>query len=118
MTVTVLKLINDIRTEMIDDHSVDAYQASDRLLRLTALLGNINEEIQGAETEYIAVLNSLIDDDPKLAVEKVKIKAQSSEAYQHLQSSKRTYDMCVELIQALKYRIRVFQNEERESRNL
>lgn len=111
------ELINEIRQELMDHPPADALHTSDRIVQLAALLGNVNDEIGKWESEYIHGYNLMLSQNPKMAVEKVKIMAMDTPAYRGLQEAKRYSELVLELVGALKYRARALTGEYRESIN-
>src|SRR3990167_4304572 len=89
-------------------------QAADLLMRLTALLGNINDEIREADALYAAVLLACLDSDE--AANRAKIRAETPPAYQRRREARDTKELAQEMIRALKYFMRSCEEEMRLSR--
>ena len=88
--------------------------AADRLMKLTALLGNINEELRNADAHYAIVLLRYLDADE--AANRAKIRAETSPEYQRRREARDIKELAQEMIRALKYYLRSAEEEMRLTR--
>lgn len=116
--MTIRDMISEMRTEMLESPPADALTTSDSIVKLTALMGNIHDEIGRWERLYHHIYHELIDLNQKMAADKIDILAKDTDEYANLQSAKRLSELCDSMIQGLKYRARALQGEYKESGNL
>lgn len=115
--MTIRDTINGIREELRQHPPADTSRCSELIVMLTALQGNVHDEIGRWEAVHLKNMSDMLDADPKLGVEKLKIKAQAMEPYTNLQTAKRVAELTNEMIQGLKYRFRSLEQEWREAHN-
>jgi hypothetical protein len=115
MTMSIRSTIEEIRNELRDTPPADAMACSEYLVKLSAIYGNVNDEIGRTEALHHQNMAQMLDTDPTVGVEKLKIKAQALPAYIDLQTAKRLSELTKELINSLKYRSRALENEWRQS---
>lgn len=88
----------------IRDTDLQPDRAAELLTKLTALIGNVNDEIRDADMAYHAVLLQHLDSDE--AANRAKIRAQTTPAYLRAREAKDTKELAVELSRSLKYFLR------------
>ena len=93
---------------------LEPQQAADLLMKLTALLGNINDEIREADAAYATVLLRHLDGEE--AVNRAKIRAEISPEYLRRKEARDTKELTQEMIRALKYYMRSVEEELRLTR--
>jgi hypothetical protein len=106
---TIRGMIRDIQTEVRDTKDLSPDRASDLLVQLTALYGNVLDEVRQADAAYSAVLLAKLNGDEAAA--RAKIRAQVSPEYQRAREAKDTEKLSLELIRSLKSFIRLKQEE-------
>ena len=109
--------LSSLREEFSSSPPADALASSEKIVLLTAILGNIHDAIGYWESLYIENYNEVIQRHEGMAAEKLKILAMNCEQYRELQRAKRASELCLEMIQGLKYRTRALAGEWRESGN-
>lgn len=98
----------------IRDTELQPSRAADLLGKLTALIGNCNDEIREADIAYnICLLGHLQQEE---RANRAKIHAEISPEYQRAREAKDTKELVVELVRSLKYMIRSAEEEMRLSR--
>lgn len=105
--MTVRDLIKAAQRE-IRDTDLQPDRAAELLVRLTALMGNCNDEIREADCDYATVLLSFLQADE--AANRAKIRAETTPAYQRKREARDTKELVVELCRSLKYLLK--SNEE------
>lgn len=98
---TVRGLVREMQAEIRDGADLQPDRAAELLTRLTALLGNCNDEIREADGDYALVLLKCLDSDE--AANRAKIRAETTPEYQRKREARDTKELCVELIRSLKY---------------
>ena len=112
-SLTVRELVREMQAE-IGRGSLEPMRACDLLLRLTALVGNCNEQIRMADLAYTHVLLGYLD--TKKAASRAKIRAETSQAYQEKREARDTKELAEELCRSLKYLIKSASEEMRLQR--
>ena len=108
--------IRDIITEYRNEiTNTDMFpdRASEMLIRLSALLGNITDEIVRTEMAYNHLLKKCLSEEPK--ANRAKINAECSSEYEEWLNAKNTFIVANELIKSLKYFINVRRDEYKQS---
>jgi hypothetical protein len=100
---TVRDMVRAIRTEVRDSDLLPA-RAADLLTRLTALYGNVLDEIREADMDYNGVLLAALNGDE--AANRAKIRAQVTPQYARMREAKDTEKVTLELIRSLKQFLR------------
>jgi hypothetical protein len=81
---------------------------------MTALMGNVNDEIRQADHAYAVVLLRFLEADE--AANRAKIRAETSLEYLRRREARDTKELVVELVRSLKYQLRAAEEEMRLSR--
>jgi hypothetical protein len=108
---TIRSLIADMQRE-IRDTDLQPDRAAELLTRLSALYGNVLDEIRAADMEYAQVLLTALNGDE--AASRAKIRAEISPQYQRKREAHDTEKLVQELNRALKYFLRAKEAELRE----
>ena len=114
--MTISERINNYRNELVSVKELTPDRAREILVELSALSGNVLEEIRKRDLEYNRKLLDCYKKESK--ANRAKIEAETSEEYQKKREAKDLKEICSELINSLKYFIRGKENEWKESRNL
>ena len=112
-TLSIREMVKSAQRD-IGAGSLVPQQAAELLMKLTALLGNINDEIREADSLYAAVLLACLDSDE--AANRAKIRAETTPAYQRRREARDTKELAQEMIRAIKYYLRSAEEEMRLSR--
>ena len=115
-TLTVRGLVRLIQVEVRDTTDLPPNRAVELLTKLSALLGNCNDEIREADAEYAVVLLALLDSEE--AASRAKIRAETTPAYQRKREARDTKELAVELARDLKYFVRSKSKELQLSRHM
>jgi len=111
--VTVRDLIHQMQRE-IRDTDLQPDRAAELLTKLTALLGNVSDEIREADMDYAKVL--LLHLESEEAANRAKIRAQTTAEYSRSREARDLKELVVELARSLKYFLKVKEEEMRLSR--
>jgi hypothetical protein len=96
------------------DTDVSPERACVLLAKLTALLGNCNDEIRRADAAYAVVLLRHLEGEE--AANRAKIRAETTEEYERKREARDTKELVVELVRSLKYILRSQEEEMRLTR--
>lgn len=110
---TIRGMVRLIQVEVRDTPDLQPDRAAELLNKLTALLGNLNDEIRIADALYAEVLLGCLDSDE--AANRAKIRAETTPAYKRKREAKDTKELAIELIRSLKYFLKTKQDEYRYS---
>lgn len=111
MTTTVRDMVRAVQREVRDTPDLLPDRAAHLLMRLTALLGNVNDEIREADAEYAVVLLQHLDSEE--AANRAKIRAETTPAFQRKQEARNTKELAMEIVRSIKYFLRVKEEEMR-----
>ena len=112
---TVRDMVREIQREVLEPSELTPDRASELLVRLTALISNVAEEIRYADAEYATVLFGHLDSETK--ANRARIRAEISPEYQRRQEARDTKELVVELSRSLKYFLRTKEDEFRLMRH-
>ena len=90
---------------------MQAQEASEKLVKLAALLGNVGDHIVKCEREYNRKSLDLMNENENLSMKKVELMAQNTEEYFALREAKETQKAVLETIRSLKYFLRAREGE-------
>ena len=110
---TVRDMVKAMQLEILTGDLQPA-RASELLMRLSALIGNTNEEIRHADGEFAAVLLRELESSEK--ANRARIRAETTDEYARKREARDTKELLTELIRSLKYFIRSAEEEMRLSR--
>lgn len=102
--LTVRELIEEMRRELRDE-DVSPQRAAEILQRLTALLGNVLQEIRESEAIFNGVLLKHLDVDE--AANRAQIRAKATPEYARAREAKDTNTVLIEMIRSLKAILKV-----------
>jgi hypothetical protein len=108
---TVRDLVKAMQIEIRDTVDLQGDRAAELLNRLTALMGNCNDEIREADSEYARVLLAYLD-SAEFATH-AKIRAEISPEYLRKREARDTKELVVELVRSLKYFLKAKEEERR-----
>lgn len=111
--MTVRDLVHAMQKEIRDSELLPE-RAAQLLTKLTALMGNCNDEIRDADSQYAVLLLRHLETDE--AANRARIRAETSGEYQRKREARDTKELVVELIRSLKYYLRSQEEEMRLSR--
>ena len=109
------ELINEVQGEVGHGDLLPG-RASELLNQLSALLGNINDEIRRADLAYSRILLKWLDIETK--ANRAKITAETTPEYEAKQIARNTKELAIEMIRSLKFYLRAKEEEYRNSRNM
>lgn len=101
---TVRAIIRDIQRELRPGEEITPDRASQLLVQLSSLYGNVLEEIREADLEYALVLLRELDADQ--AASRAKIRAETTPEYQRKREARDFKEVCNSMIASLKYLLR------------
>lgn len=110
---TVRSLVREMQVEIRDTPDLLPDHAADLLRKLTALMGNCNDEIREADQDYAVRLLACLESEE--AASRAKIRAETSPEYQRKREARDTKELVVELVRSLKYFLRSKEEERRHS---
>jgi hypothetical protein len=88
-------------------------RAAEILSELSALIGNIGEEITRTEMLYNKFLLKCYDEEK--TANRAKILAGTSKEFEEMRTARNTKEVCLEMMRGLKYLLRAKEEERRES---
>lgn len=106
--MTTRELIDGYRARLLASKDLTGDEASQILVELSALVGNVNEEIISREMAYNRLLNDLLN-TPDMTAAKAKIRAQAGEEYEAMLRAKGYLVLVTEMTRALKYRLKALE---------
>lgn len=112
--MTIRELIRQWQQEIRDTSDLLPSRAADLLTKLTALIGNCNDEIREADHAYAVVLLQYLDADE--AANRAKIRAETSLPFVRKREARDTKELVIELVRSLKYFLKAKEEEMRLSR--
>ena len=107
---SVRDLVHGYQKE-IRDTDLQPERAAQLLTKLTALMGNTNDEIRESDAAYAVVLLGCLDTEEK--ANRAKIRAEISPEYARKREARDTKELVVCLIGGLKYLLRSLAEEMR-----
>ena len=108
--ITIRERVMNIQNEILAGNLLPA-RTSEMLVELSAIFGNINDEIRIRDVEYNKVLLHFYETEEK--ANRAKIMAETSEEYNAKRVARDTKELTVELIRSLKYFLRSSEEEYR-----
>ena len=111
--MSVRDLVKAMQRE-IRDTDLQPSRAAELLVKLTALMGNTNDEIREADAEYAHVLLALLESNE--AANRARIRAETTPHFQRKREARDTKELVVELVRSLKYMLRSAEEEMRLTR--
>jgi hypothetical protein len=111
--MTVREWITQIQREIRDTPDLLPDRAAELLNTLTALLGNVNDEIRIADADFARVLLQHLESED--AANRAKIRAETTPEYQRKREARDAKELAVELCRSLKFYLRAKAEEQRFS---
>lgn len=111
--MTLYERIQAIQSELANG-ALSPDLARESLVKLTALLGNVNGEVRRTDHDYKLVLLGCMKGHK--AASRAKIEAETSEQYQRAREAADTADLVIEMIRSLKKYMESLSNELRLAR--
>ena len=112
---TIRQIISEYQDELASKQELQPDRAAKILNELSALTGNVNDQIRTTDIAYNKVLLDFLDSEEK--ANRAKIKAQTSPEYEEARIAKDTKELVTEMTRGLKYYLRAKSEELRESYN-
>jgi hypothetical protein len=106
---TVRDMIREMQVEIRDTSDLLPDRAAELLNRLTALIGNCNDEIRQADAEYARVLLTCLESEE--AASRAKIRAETTPEYQRKLEARHAKELTIELVRSLKYFLKAKSDE-------
>lgn len=111
--MTLYERISGIQAQLADG-ALTPDLARESLVKLTALLGNVNDLLRRTDHEYkLVLLGCMAGGEP---ANRARIRAEVSEQYQKAREAKDTASLVVEMIRSLKQYMRSLDEEARLAR--
>ena len=110
---TIRERISKIQRELRDG-ALTPDLTRESLVVLTALLGNVGDELRIADHEYKLILRSMLRSHDN--ANRARIEAEVSDEYQRLRAAKDTETLVIEMIRSCKVYLRSLDEEMRLSR--
>jgi Tfp pilus assembly PilM family ATPase len=107
--MTVRDLVKAFQQEIQRTEDLQPDRAAELLNKLTALIGNVNDEIRAADSEYAVTLLHFLETEQK--ANRARIRAEISPEYRRKQEARDTKELVVELSRSLKYYLKAKQDE-------
>jgi hypothetical protein len=111
--MTVREMVHEIQTELRTT-DVSPSRAAELLVKLTALLGNVLQEIREADQVYAVLLLEELEKDQ--AANRAKIRAETSTHYLRKREARDCKELVLEMARSLKYMLRSAEEEMRLTR--
>ena len=106
--ISIRDRVKNIQNEILAGNLTPA-RASEMLTELSAIFGNVNDEIRTRDVEYNKVLLTYYESEE--TANRAKIKAETSSEYIAKREARDTKDLLIELIRSLKYFLRAMEQE-------
>jgi len=106
--MTVREMIHEIQVE-VRESDLQPDRAAELLNRLTALLGNVNDEIRQADMAYAVKLLQCLDAEEK--ANRAKIMAETTPEYSRKREARDVKELATEMVRSLKYYLKAKQDE-------
>ena len=113
MDKTIREIINEFQNEILKGDLLPD-RASEILMKMSALLGNINDRIKDCDIAYSKVLLKHLETQEK--ANRAKIVAETSQEYDDKITARNTRELALSIIGSLKYFLRGKEEELKNSR--
>jgi len=114
--MTIREMINKRRTEVEHSKELQPVRASEILVELSALMGNVTEEIRKRDMEYNRKFLEVLKKSK--TAKSAQIEVDASVEYELKREAKDLKDTTIEMIRSLKYYLRAKGEEYEASTNL
>lgn len=111
---TIREHIQSIQEEVVKGDLLPG-RAAELLNTLSALIGNVNDEIRRCDVAYSQCLLKWLGIEEK--ANRAKITAETKPEYEAKMAARHTKELCLEMIRSLKYYLRAKEEEWRVSSN-
>ena len=112
---TIRQLVSEYQNIIGSKNDLPPQKAAKILVEISALLGNINDQILLTDIAYNHKLKECYDNEEK--ANRAKILAETSDEYVNAREAKNTEKLTLEMIRSLKYYLRSKESEYKESNN-
>jgi len=109
--MTIRENIKELLASIWNSPDMQPMEASDKLIKLSAMLGNIGDAIVGFEQAYAQIKIDKMLEDSKLPISKIEILCQVTDEYRQLREAKELQRATIEAVRSLKVFIKVRENE-------
>lgn len=109
---TIREIIQEKQGEILKGNLTPVV-AAEMLTELSAIIGNLNDEITKRDVEYNKVLLEWYDSES--TANRAKIRANITPEYEAMRTARNTKDLAIEMIRSLKYFLRASGDEMREA---
>lgn len=113
--MSIRDLIRSMQQEIRDTADLQSDRAAELLMKLTALMGNVNDEIREADHAYAVELLRFLEADE--AANRARIRAETSLQFIRKREARDTKELCLELSRSLKYFLKCKSDEMQMSRH-
>lgn len=113
--MSVREMVKGYQREIQQTADLLPDRAAEILMKLTALIGNVADEIREADAEYAVTLLHFLDTEKK--ANRARIRAEISPEFRRKQEARDTEKLIVELTRSLKYFLRVKSDEMQMARH-
>jgi len=110
---TIREIIVSSQNEILKGNLLPQ-RAAEMMTELSAVIGNLNDEITKRDMEYNKVLLDYYDKEA--TANRAKIKAGITPEYEAMRTARNTKELAVELIRSLKYFLKSFEEERQTAR--
>ena len=104
MPKSIREIVKEIQSEILKVEDLTPDRASELLVQLSSIYGNILDEIRRTEAIYLNVLRLAYENEAK--ANRAKIIAMNDPSYGFWQEAKNTKELTLEMIRGLKYYIK------------
>ena len=110
---TIREIITENQNEILKGNLLPQ-RAAEIMTELSAVIGNLNDEITKRDMEYNKVLLEWYDKES--TANRAKIRANITPEYEAMRMARNTKELAVELIRSLKYFLKSAEEERQTSR--
>lgn len=114
--MTVRELVKEIQAEVRDTPDLQPDRAAALLTKLTALIGNVNDEIRAADAAFATVLLAVLDTGEP--ANRARIRAETSPEYARKREARDLKELAIEIVRSLKYFLKAKSDELQLSRHM
>lgn len=115
VSLTVREIVKSYQQEIHKTADLLPDRAAELLMKLSALMGNVLDEIREADSEYAVTLLHYLDSEAK--ANRARIRAEISPEFRRKQEARDTEKLVTELTRSLKYYLKAKQDEYAMSRH-
>lgn len=115
MSISVRELVKSYQREIQQTADLQPDRAAELLMHLSALVGNVLDEIREADAEYAVTLLHFLDTEKK--ANRAKIRAEISPEFRRSREARDTEKLITELTRSLKYFLKAKEAEYQMARH-